>query len=56
LQTASRNAGDRLQLSDRAEIAARNARMLEDPDEQIAAFDWVWGYDVESAFADASAE
>lgn len=52
LQTASRNAGGQLQLSDPAEVGARNARMLGDPDAQVAAFDWVWGYDVENALAD----
>jgi hypothetical protein len=26
--------------------------MLEDPEGQIARFDWVWGYDIDSATAD----
>jgi salicylate hydroxylase len=52
LQVASRDAGGNLQLSEPAEVAARNARMLASPDAQVAGFDWVWGYDVERAFAD----
>jgi salicylate hydroxylase len=42
LQMASRAAGVSLQLSDHTEVAVRNERMLEDPEAQIAAFDWVW--------------
>jgi salicylate hydroxylase len=52
LQAASRAAGAGLQLSDAAEVAARNAQMLDDPAAQLARFDWVWGYDVENAMAD----
>jgi salicylate hydroxylase len=53
LQIASRAAGRDLQLSDPAEVAARNTRWLEDPDAQLARFDSVWGYDAESATADS---
>ena len=53
LQAASRDAGRSLQASDPDAVAARNARMRENPDAQVAlGLDWVWGYDVESAFAD----
>jgi salicylate hydroxylase len=52
LPAASRAAGGTLQLSDPAEVAARNSRMHEDPEAQIARFDWVWGYDIDSATAD----
>jgi salicylate hydroxylase len=51
LQAASRDAGRNLQLSDPAEVAARNARWVENPDAQLAGFDWVWGYDAESPTA-----
>ena len=53
LQIASRAAGRDLQLSDPAEVAARNAGWLENPDAQVAKFDSVWGYDAESATADS---
>lgn len=49
LQTASRDQGRLVQQSDRAEIEARNARMRENPDARIAGYDWIWGYDAESA-------
>ena len=39
--------GRNLQLSDPAEVAARNARMRENPEAPVARFDWIWGYDVE---------
>ena len=31
------------------EIAARNARMRENPDAFVAGYDWIWGYDASSA-------
>ena len=52
LQAASREVGGNLQLSEPAAVAARNARMRENADAQVGGRDWVWGYDVESAFAD----
>jgi salicylate hydroxylase len=52
LQAASREQGRNLQISDPAEIAARNTQMRESPEAPAARYDWVWGYDVESAFAD----
>jgi hypothetical protein len=52
LQAASRDAGRTMQLSDPAEVAVRNARMLERSGSQIDASDWVWGYDVERAMSD----
>lgn len=52
VQAGSRAAGGHLQLSDPAEVAGRNKRMLDDPEAQLAAFDWVWGYDVDSALSD----
>lgn len=48
LQTASRESGISQMLSDPAEIAARNARLRGDAATQLAAFDWLWGYDVAS--------
>ena len=53
LQAASRDAGRNLQVSDPAEVAARNARMRENAEAPIAMYDWVWGYDVEGAVADS---
>jgi salicylate hydroxylase len=55
LQTASRDAGRTMQLSDPAEVAVRNARMLESQNAQIDASDWVWGYDVDTAMSDEAA-
>jgi salicylate hydroxylase len=55
LQVASRAAGGNLQLSDPAEVATRNSGMLADPEAQIARYDWVWGYDVDTAMADGAA-
>jgi salicylate hydroxylase len=55
LQAASRDAGRNLQVSDPAEVAARNARMRDDAEVPIAMYDWVWGYDVDSAGAERSA-
>jgi hypothetical protein len=52
LQIASREAGGNLQLSEPAEVAARFPVMRENPDAQVGGFDWVWGYDVDRAFAD----
>lgn len=49
LQAASRDAGRQDQLSDTAEVAARNTEMRESPEAPLARYDWVWGYDVESA-------
>jgi salicylate hydroxylase len=43
LQIASRDQGRMTQQSDLAQIAARNARVLRDPDAQIAGRDWIWG-------------
>jgi 2-polyprenyl-6-methoxyphenol hydroxylase-like FAD-dependent oxidoreductase len=53
LQAASRDAGRNLQLSDPADVAARNEQMLNNPDAQIAKFDPVWGYDAASATPDS---
>jgi salicylate hydroxylase len=47
------HAGRNLQLSDSTEVAARHAGWLENPDAQLAGFDWVWGYDAQSAVADS---
>jgi salicylate hydroxylase len=49
LQLASRDQGRLVQQADQAQIDARNARMSEDPDAQIARTDWIWGYDAASA-------
>lgn len=52
VQAASRNAGQLVQLTDAAEVEARNARLSASPEAPIARFDWIWSYDVESAMAD----
>jgi salicylate hydroxylase len=52
VQAASRAAGRMMGLSDPAEVAARNARMRDDPAGHVSSFDWLWGYDVESALTD----
>jgi 2-polyprenyl-6-methoxyphenol hydroxylase-like FAD-dependent oxidoreductase len=52
LQAASRDAGRDLQLSDAAEVAGRNAQMRKSPEAPLARYDWVWGYDVESALVE----
>ena len=52
VQIASRNQGRLVQQFDQTEIDARNARMRANPDADIAGRDWLWGYDVESAFTD----
>ena len=54
LQAASREAGRNLQLTDAADVATRNARMLETAEAPIEMYNWVWGYDVTSAVADSS--
>lgn len=51
LQTASRQAGELMQLQDPAEIAARNARLGDHPEAPVARFDWLWNCDVEGAAA-----
>ncbi len=55
LQAASRAAGANLQLDDPADVVARNSGMLADPDAHIARYDWVWGYDIDSAMLDGAA-
>ena len=52
VQAASREAGREVQLTDPAEVQARNARMRDNPEAPVARFDWIWGYDVERAMAD----
>jgi salicylate hydroxylase len=52
LQAASREQGRSLQLSDSAEVAARNTQMRESPEAPLARYDWVWGYDVDKAIDD----
>ena len=49
LQAASRDAGRNLQLSDPADVAARNTQMRNSLEAPLARYDWVWGYDVEAA-------
>jgi salicylate hydroxylase len=51
MQTAFRDQRRLVQQSDQAEIDARNARMRDDLDAQIARYDWIWGYDAEGAMA-----
>jgi len=49
LQIASRDRGRDVQRTEPAEIAARNARMRENPDAFVAGYDWIWGYDATGA-------
>ncbi len=49
IQAASRDAGRLVQLTDPAEIQARNARLGADAEAPVARFDWIWSYDVEQA-------
>ena len=51
IQTASREAARLVQLTDAAEVDARNARLSANPEAPVARFDWIWSYDVESALA-----
>ncbi len=41
-----------MQLTDPAEVQARNARLSADPEAPVARFDWIWSHDVETATAD----
>ena len=41
-----------MQLTNPAEIEARNARLRDHPEAPISRFDWIWSYDVESAMSD----
>ncbi len=52
VQTASRDAARLVQLTDPAEVEARNARLSASPEAPVARFDWIWSYDVESAMAE----
>jgi salicylate hydroxylase len=52
LQAASREQGRDLQLSDTAEVTARNTQMRESPEAPAARYDGAFGYDVERALAD----
>ena len=52
VQTASRDAGRLVHLTDPAEVQARNARLSDNPEAPIARFDWIWSYDPETATAD----
>lgn len=52
VQAASRNAGQLVQLTDAAEVEARNARLSASPEAPVARFDWIWSYDMERAMAE----
>ena len=52
VQEASRQAAHLVQLSDAAEVAARNRRLAENQEAPIARFDWIWSYDVEQALTE----
>lgn len=52
VQAASREAGRLVQLTDAAEVEARNARLSANPEAPVARFDWLWIYDVERAMAE----
>jgi salicylate hydroxylase len=52
IQAASREAGRLKQQTDPAEVAARNARLRDNPEAPAARFDWIWSHDVETATAD----
>ena len=49
VQAASREAGRLVQLTDPAEVEARNARLSADPEAPIARFDWLWSHDAARA-------
>lgn len=52
LQTASREAGRMVRLTDPAEVEARNAQLSANPEAPVARFDWIWRYDVVRATVD----
>jgi hypothetical protein len=43
-----------VRLKEPAEVAARNARLADNPDAPVARFDWIWSYDVVGAVADGA--
>ncbi len=52
VQTASRDAGRMVRLTDAAEVRARNARLRDSPEAPVARFDWIWSYDLERAMVE----
>jgi salicylate hydroxylase len=53
VQAASREQARLVQLTDPAEIAARNARLNLTPDAYAARWEWIYGYDVTAPVAEA---
>lgn len=53
VQTASREAGQMVRLTDPAEVEARNMRLSANPEAPVARFDWIWRYDAVGAAAGA---
>ncbi|HEY7035425.1 MAG TPA: FAD-dependent monooxygenase [Thermomicrobiales bacterium] len=52
IQTASRDAGRMMHLTDPADVEARNARLRDNPDAAAARFDWIWSHDVGTTATD----
>lgn len=46
IQEASRDTGRTMQLTEPAEMLARNARLRANPEAPVARFDWIWSHDV----------
>lgn len=46
IQKASRDTGRTMQLTEPAEVLARNARLRDNPEAPVARFDWIWSHDV----------
>jgi salicylate hydroxylase len=53
VQTASRDAGRLVRLTDLTEVVARNAQLAQNPEAPVARFDWIWSYDAERAMAES---
>jgi salicylate hydroxylase len=47
VQTASRDAGRLVRLTDPTEVLARNTQLAQNPEAPVARFDWIWNYDAE---------
>ena len=43
-----------VRLTEPAGVAARNARLADNPDAPVARFDWIWSYDVVRAVVDGA--
>lgn len=52
VQTASREAGQMVRLTDPVEVEARNAQLSASPEAPVTRFDWIWRYDADRAMGD----